>query len=34
MNNCKHKIRDNKLGVTWCVRCGFLANKKELEVKL
>ena len=27
MNNCKHKIRDNKLGVTWCVRCGRLFNK-------
>jgi hypothetical protein len=25
--NDKHKPRDNKLGVTWCVRCGRLFNK-------
>lgn len=32
--NEKHKPRDNKLGVTWCVRCGRLFNKpcgKELK---
>ena len=23
----KHKLRDNKFGVTWCVTCGFLSTK-------
>lgn len=30
----KHKIRDNKFGVTWCVKCGHLFTKPsnvELE---
>jgi hypothetical protein len=30
----KHKPRDNKLGVTWCVKCGRLFTKpcgKELK---
>ena len=30
----KHKARDNKFGVTWCVRCGRLFTKpcgKELK---
>ena len=30
----KHKPRDNKLGVTWCIRCGRLFTKpcgKELK---
>ncbi len=22
----KHKLRTNKFGVTWCVRCGLLSN--------
>ena len=36
LDNCqndKHKARDNKMGVTWCVRCGRLFTKpcgKEL----
>lgn len=25
--NDKHKPRDNKFGITWCVRCGRLFNK-------
>lgn len=25
--NEKHKPRDNKFGVTWCVRCGRLFTK-------
>jgi hypothetical protein len=32
--NEKHKPRNNKLGITWCVRCGRLFTKpcaKELE---
>ena len=27
MNDCKHKRRDNKLGVTWCVKFGRLFTK-------
>ena len=30
MNNCKpneHIQRDNKFGVTWCVKCGRLFTK-------
>ena len=30
MNECKqnqHKKRDNKLGVTWCIKCGKLFTK-------
>jgi len=30
MKECKdnkHKRRDNKFGVTWCVKCGRLFNK-------
>ena len=23
----KHKIRDNRFGVTWCVKCGRLFTK-------
>lgn len=23
----KHRFRDNKFGITWCTRCGLLANK-------
>lgn len=27
MINCnKHKLRENKFGVVWCVKCGFLSN--------
>lgn len=22
----KHKLRENKFGVTWCVRCGLLST--------
>lgn len=22
----KHKLRENKFGVVWCVRCGMLSN--------
>lgn len=22
----KHKLRENKFGVVWCVRCGLLSN--------
>ena len=32
--NDKHKPRNNKLGITWCVKCGRLFTKpcaKELE---
>ncbi|MCK9429377.1 MAG: hypothetical protein M0R17_05195 [Candidatus Omnitrophica bacterium] len=38
-NNCiknKHKIRDNKFGITWCVKCGLLLTipcNKPLEEK-
>lgn len=29
-----HKPRDNKYGITWCVRCGRLFNKPcEKELK-
>lgn len=34
--NDKHKPRDNKFGITWCVRCGRLFTKqcgKPLEEK-
>jgi len=24
MNDCYHKIRDNKFGVTFCIKCGRL----------
>lgn len=24
---CFHKIRDNKFGVTWCIKCGRLMTK-------
>lgn len=27
--NKKHYIRDNKYGVTWCLRCGKLLNKSS-----
>lgn len=37
MKDCnvnKHKIRDNKYGVTWCVKCGKLFNKPSgIELK-
>jgi len=26
-NQGKHKLRDNNLGVTWCVVCGFQSLK-------
>ena len=29
LNLCKkgkHKLRENKFGVTWCVRCGLLST--------
>lgn len=32
--NCqkgKHKLKDNKFGVTWCVICGLLSNKPAPE---
>jgi len=25
----QHKLRDNKLGITWCVTCGYLSNKQS-----
>lgn len=28
--NCdrgKHRLRDNKFGVTWCIDCGLLSTK-------
>lgn len=25
--DCKHKPRDNKFGVTWCIKCGWLFTK-------
>ena len=25
----KHKLRINKYGVTWCVRCGLLSNSQN-----
>lgn len=25
--NVKHKKRDNKFGITWCIRCGRLFTK-------
>lgn len=27
----KHKLRINKFGVTWCVRCGLLSNTLNSE---
>lgn len=27
----KHKLRVNKMGVTWCVRCGLLSNTPNAE---
>ena len=27
----KHKLRINKFGVTWCVRCGLLSNTLNAE---
>lgn len=32
--NDKHKPRNNKFGITWCVKCGRLFNKpgeKDLQ---
>jgi hypothetical protein len=28
----KHKLRVNKMGVTWCVRCGLLSNTPNADV--
>ncbi len=28
----KHKLRINKMGVTWCVRCGLLSNTPNAEL--
>ena len=37
MKECKqdnHKARDNKFGVTWCVKCGRLFTKPSgIELK-
>lgn len=38
----KHKLRENKFGVTWCVRCGLLSTsigtapvlKEEDKIKI
>lgn len=28
MKECKkHRVRDNKFGVTWCINCGYLFSK-------
>lgn len=27
----KHKLRINKFGVTWCIRCGLLSNTLNAE---
>lgn len=27
----KHKLRTNKFGVTWCVRCGLLSNTPNAD---
>lgn len=29
----KHKIRENKYGVSWCVNCGLLSNKPAEPLK-
>jgi hypothetical protein len=35
LDNCKkgkHKLRENRFGVTWCVVCGLLSNKPAEEL--